>query len=71
MPTERRESIQEILEDDGRVTAALRRAAREAAILHKRAGVPLVIWKDGKVVHVPPEEIEIPDLPELAPRERR
>jgi len=71
MPTERKETIREMLLDRPRIEAALRRAAREAAILHKRAGVPLVIWKDGKVVNVPPEEIEIPDLPELAPRERR
>jgi len=24
---------------------------------NKRLGIPLVIWRDGKVVHVPPEEL--------------
>ena len=25
---------------------------------HKKAGRSIVIWKDGRVVHVPPEEIQ-------------
>jgi predicted ABC-type ATPase len=34
-------------------------ASREAIARHKALGVPIVIWRDGKVVVVPPEEIEI------------
>lgn len=30
--------------------AAMRDAARRVAEEHRRAGIPLVIWKDGKVV---------------------
>jgi hypothetical protein len=30
---------------------------------HKKLGEPIVIWRDGKVVWVPPEEIEVPDDP--------
>jgi len=41
------------------ITAALHEAARDARRRHKAFGVPLVIWRDGKVVEVPPEEIEI------------
>jgi predicted ABC-type ATPase len=33
-------------------------AGREAIARHKALGVPIVIWRDGKVVEVPPEEIE-------------
>lgn len=40
------------------ITAALHEAARDARRRHKAFGVPLVIWRDGKVVEVPPEEIE-------------
>lgn len=29
---------------------------------HKKAGRSIVIWKDGKVVKVPPEEIEVPKV---------
>jgi hypothetical protein len=28
---------------------------------HKRLGVPAVTMKDGKIVHVPPDEIVIPE----------
>jgi len=41
------------------ITAALHEAARNARRRHKAFGVPLVIWRDGKVVEVPPEEIEV------------
>lgn len=48
-----------------KVGAALRRAAQRAREVARRNGVPLVIWRDGKVVHIPPAEIE--DLPDQAP----
>lgn len=41
------------------ITAALHEAAQDARRRHKAFGVPLVIWRDGKVVEVPPEEIEV------------
>lgn len=41
------------------VTAILAQAGREALARHKALGIPVVIWRDGKVVVVPPEEIEI------------
>jgi len=41
------------------ITAALREAGREARRRHKALGHPIVIWRDGRVVEVPPEEIEV------------
>jgi predicted ABC-type ATPase len=41
------------------ITAALHEAARDARRRHKAFGVPLVIRRDGKLVEVPPEEIEV------------
>ena len=38
----------------------LQRAVNEALLMHKRLGNPIAIWKDGKVVIIPPEEIVIP-----------
>ncbi len=32
--------------------------------MHKRLGDPVVGWKDGKVVWVPAEEIEVDDEPD-------
>ena len=41
------------------VVEAGRRAVRDAILLHKQTGHPIVVWKDGKVVEIPPEEIVI------------
>ena len=41
----------------------LQEGVRQALLIHKRLGNPIAIWKDGKVVIVPPEEIVI--SPEL------
>jgi len=35
------------------------RAGREARRRHKALGHPIVIWRDGRVLEVPPEEIEV------------
>lgn len=37
----------------------LQEAVRDALSIHKRLGNPIAIWKDGKVVIIPPEEIVI------------
>jgi hypothetical protein len=37
---------------------ALRDAVGTAIAEHKRFGVPLVIWRDGKIVEISPEEAE-------------
>jgi hypothetical protein len=40
------------------VCKALNEAARDAVDVHKKAGLPMVDWQDGKVVLVPVEEVE-------------
>ena len=46
---------------DGRpIDKAVRRAADAAILQHKRAGVPLVIWRDGKIVRVSAEQLVKP-----------
>lgn len=36
-------------------------AARRRVIQrHRQLGLPLVIWRDGQVVEVPPESVELP-----------
>ncbi len=35
-------------------------AVRAAVMEHKRVGNPIAIWRDGRVVWVPAEEIEVP-----------
>jgi uncharacterized protein YacL (UPF0231 family) len=38
---------------------ALKKAVAEAIAEHKRAGHPIAVWRDGKVVHIPADQIEI------------
>ena len=42
------------------IEKVLQRAVNHAVLMQKRLGNPIAIWKDGKVVIVPPEEIVIP-----------
>lgn len=55
----RRRSILEMMIDGKEIDAALQRAVREALIRHKKLGNPVAVWRDGKVVIVPPEEIPV------------
>jgi hypothetical protein len=43
-----------------RAEMALKEAVADAIAEHKRMGRSIVVWRDGKVVKVPPEEIVIP-----------
>ncbi len=43
------------------IQAVLRRAVQHALLMHKRAGNPIAVWRDNKVVIIQPEEIPIDD----------
>ena len=45
-----------------RAEVALQQAVAEVMADHKRTGDPIVVWRDGKVVWVSAEEIEVPKL---------
>jgi hypothetical protein len=49
-----------ILGDSERIERAVQRAVQEALRMHKRAGNPVAVWRDGKVVWLAPEEIPVP-----------
>jgi hypothetical protein len=55
--------IEKIFREGIEIDRAVSRAAREARIEHKKLGFPLVIWRDGKTVVVPPDEIVIDPEP--------
>jgi beta-galactosidase GanA len=42
-----------------RAEEALRKAVAEAIAEHRRNGIPIAIWRNGKVVRIPAEEIEV------------
>lgn len=51
----------QLVDDLGIALRALRLAARDTLIEHKRDGDPIVVWQDGRVVWIPADEIVIPD----------
>ncbi len=40
---------------------AFKKAVTEALAEHRLHGIPIAIWRDGKVVRIPPSKIVIPD----------
>ena len=52
-----KDRIAEVLADDQRVLAAMNRGVREALVEHHRLGRSVVIYRDGQIIEVPPEEI--------------
>ena len=49
-------------QDNNLVTAAIQKGVRDALIKHKALGVAIAVWRDGKTVLIPPEDIKIPEL---------
>ncbi|MEX2112730.1 MAG: hypothetical protein WD845_06060 [Pirellulales bacterium] len=41
------------------VEAAVKLAVRDALLQHKCAGNPICVWRDGKVVWIPADEIQV------------
>ena len=60
MSTDSEKTIDQLFREITPIERALRRAVREALIRHKKLGQRIVVWRDGQVVWIPPEEIEIP-----------
>jgi len=45
-----------------RLDEAIQAGVAKALAEHKRAGRSIAIWKDGKVVIIPPEKIKVPRI---------
>jgi hypothetical protein len=50
-------SLAEPFADSQLVDAAVRRAVREAVLVHAKLGNPVATWRDGRVVWLQPAEI--------------
>ncbi len=44
---------------------ALKEAVAEVIANHKRTGDPIVIWRNGKVVHIPASQIGLHETPRV------
>ena len=51
--------IDQIFRERTPIDQALAKARREAVRQHKLTGQPLVTWRDGKVVLVPPDQVTV------------
>ena len=65
-----KKSIQEIFLEGTPIDEGLRDAVREALLRHKNLGNSSVVWRDGRIVHVPAAEIEVPAAKERSPSSR-
>lgn len=54
-----KDRITEALADKDKITQALTRGVHDALLKHKQAGNPIVVWRDGKMVWLNPEEIPV------------
>jgi hypothetical protein len=60
MRTEERKDVHRIfIEERELIDEALQRGVRDAVLRHKRDGLPMVIYRDGKTVWVKPEDLSL------------
>lgn len=53
--------IDALMADGTEIDRAMRQAVREAVLMHKKMGYPVAEWRDGKVVWLQPDEINLPE----------
>lgn len=52
-----RPDIDKIFAEGRLIDEAIRESVRSALLMHKRAGNPVAVWRDGKVVMLKPENL--------------
>lgn len=57
--TEEVNDIGALFRDRERVLAAMRRGVQRALWRHKQLGQSIVVWRDGRVVTIPANEIQV------------
>jgi len=56
-PERPQKDISQIFQERVLIDKAMQEAFMDAIETHRRAGVPMVFWKDGKIVHMTAEEV--------------
>ena len=59
MTARHKDKIEEVIADRERITQALAEGVKDALKLHKLAGNPVVVMKEGNMVWLRPEEITV------------
>jgi hypothetical protein len=52
--------VERILRDGKAIDGAIVATHRRVILRHRQMNVPLAIWRNGKVVEVPPESVDLP-----------
>jgi hypothetical protein len=60
MATPIKANIEEALRKMAAIDEAVREGAREAVQMHQRLGHSVAVWRDGKAVDVPANEVVLP-----------
>lgn len=68
MQPEQTKDIAELFREGTAIDEAVKKAAAQALRMHKLMGNPVAEWRDGKVVWVQPDDIQIPDEPSSTER---
>lgn len=61
----------EVLRDGEAIDRAIVRAQREVVLRHRKLGLPLVIWRNGKVVEAPADTVDLPPDDEPGPQTKQ
>jgi hypothetical protein len=59
MTAQYKDKIEEVIADRDRITQALAEGVKDALKLHKLAGNPVVVMKEGNMVWLRPDEITV------------
>lgn len=54
-----RRDLDQLIEDDVLIESALREGVGEAMRRHKEAGLPVVAWRNGRVVWISPQKLPV------------
>lgn len=60
MSQQRSQDIEKIIREGTAIDRAILAAHRRVILRHRQLGLPLVIWRDGHVVEVSPDSVELP-----------
>jgi hypothetical protein len=52
--------VDAILRDGEAIDRAIIAAHRRVILRHRQLNVPLVVWRDGKVMEIPASDVELP-----------
>jgi hypothetical protein len=55
------ETLANLVAESEAVEAAIAESVREALLMHKRLGNPVVSWENGQVVWIPADQIQVDD----------